>query len=91
MPRRERRSSGEGWPEGSFGHYMYRSGDFVRTVAEAIQRADPGNKERLRRAFPQMVAAFELGGDWTGVPSGYAPRYDADRKRRARPAKAGEE
>lgn len=64
---------------------MYRSGDFVRTVAEAIQRADPTNKERLRRAYPQMVAAFELGGDWTGVPSGFtAPRYDAQRKRARR-------
>lgn len=82
MARRERRPSGERWPEGSFGHYMYRSGDFVRTMAEAIQRADPPNKERLRRAFPQMVAAFELGGDWTGVPEGYLPRYDAHRRAR---------
>ena len=87
MARSKRASESERWPEGSFGQYMYRSGDFVRTVAEAIQRADPLNKERLRRAFPQMVAAFELGGDWTGVPRGYAPRYDAHRKRSARPAK----
>lgn len=88
MRRRERKQKREAWPEGSFGFYMYRSGDFVRTVGEAIQRADPPNKERLRRAFPQMVEAFELGGDWTGVPRGFAPRYDARRKRAARPAKA---
>lgn len=81
MAKGDRRASAERWPEGSFGQYMYRSGDFVRTVAEAIQRADPPNKERLRRAFPQMVAAFELGGDWTGVPEGYLPQYDAHRKR----------
>lgn len=88
VTRRERKLRREAWPEGSFGYYMYRGGDFVRCVAEAIQRADPGNRWRLARAFPQMVAAFELGGDWTGVPKGFAPRYDAHRKRAARPAKA---
>lgn len=84
MGSRERASSGERWPEGSFGHYVYVSGDFVRSVALAIQRADPVNKERLRRAFPQMVASFDLGGNWTGVPSGFAPEYDAQRKRARR-------
>jgi len=62
--------------EGSFGKYLHYSGDFVYTVALAIQRADPHNRERLRRAFPQMVAAFEHHC-WDEPPPGFQPRYNA--------------
>ena len=62
--------------EGSFHWYLFTSGEFVKTVAVAIQRADSVNRESLRLGFPQMVAAFE-SPDWDKPPAGFAPRYDA--------------
>ena len=62
--------------EGSFAKYLWHSGDFVTTVAMAIQRADPTNRARLAVAFPQMVAAFHHH-DWNEAPPGFAPHYQA--------------
>jgi len=62
--------------EGSFGKYIWHSGDFVTSIAISIQRADPENRERLRLAFPQMVAAFEMAS-WDEAPPGFAPHYQA--------------
>ena len=62
--------------EGSFAKYLWFSGDFVATVAKAIQRADPTNLARLELAFPQMVAAFHHH-DWHQAPPGFAPHYQA--------------
>ena len=53
---------------GSFNQYLFQSGAFVTTMARAIQRADVANKERIRRAFPQMVAAYECPSFQAGVP-----------------------
>ncbi len=63
--------------EGSFNWYLTRSGDFVKLIARAIQHADPRNRERLRRAYPQMVAAFEYS-TWDLPPVGFDPVYDAE-------------
>jgi hypothetical protein len=62
--------------EGSFYKYLLFSGDFVTTMARAIQCADPVNRARLRLAFPQMVAAFEHRS-WDEAPPGFAPNYQA--------------
>jgi len=62
--------------EGSFGKYLHHSGDFVATIAKAIQRADPTNLARLELIFPQMVAAFHHH-DWHQAPPGFAPHYQA--------------
>jgi hypothetical protein len=63
---------------GSFSWYMYRSGDFVKTVASAIQLADEFNLDRLSNAYPQMVAAHACS-DWDKAPKGYKPEYDGDK------------
>jgi hypothetical protein len=63
--------------EGSFYKYLLYSGDFVTTMARAIQRADPVNLARLQLAFPQMVAAFKHH-TWDEAPPGFAPQYQAD-------------
>lgn len=74
--RNERRNIAPGRAEeGSANWYLFRAGDFVKTVALAIQRADPMNRERLRLAFPQMVAAFEAE-DWDKPPPGFAAEYN---------------
>jgi len=62
--------------EGSGNWYLFRAGDFVKTVALAIQRADLPNKERLRLAYPQMLAAFEAK-NWDKPPEGWVPEYNA--------------
>jgi len=62
--------------EGSFYKYLRYSGDFVTTIASAIQRADPTNLARLEAAFPQMVAAFRHQ-NWNEAPPGFAPHYQA--------------
>lgn len=63
--------------EGSLEWYLTYSGSFVRALIRAIQVADPRNRERLRLAFPQVVAALEMH-DWHDAPPGFEPRYDAD-------------
>ena len=63
--------------EGSFYKYLRYSGDFVTTIASAIQRADPTNLARLEAAFPQMVAAFRHQ-NWNEAPPGFAPHYQAE-------------
>lgn len=63
--------------EGSIEWYLHYSGGFVRDMVHTIQHADGSNRARLRRAFPQMVAAFEMHS-WTDAPPGFEPRYDAD-------------
>ena len=63
--------------EGTFNWYLYQSGDFVQAMAKALRRADNANKERIRRAFPQMVAAYECKS-WNDVPEGFDPVYNAD-------------
>jgi hypothetical protein len=48
-------------------------------MATAIQRADDVNKERLRKAFPQMCAAHDCSS-WDTVPEGFKePKYNAER------------
>jgi len=68
--------------DGSFKKYLYYSGDFVTTIALAIQRADPINLARLDRAFPQMVAAFRHP-NWLEAPPGFRPHYQAEEGRAA--------
>lgn len=63
--------------EGSFNWYKDRSGGFVQAVAQAIIKADNHNLERLRKAFPQMVAAHECHS-WDDVPEGYEPKYNGE-------------
>ena len=65
--------------EGSFNWYLHRSGDFVKAIAVAIQRADPVNQATLALAFPQMVAAFEYHL-WDEAPADFDPHYQARRK-----------
>jgi hypothetical protein len=62
---------------GSFNFYLYKSGLFVTTMAQAIQHADQENKERIRKAFPQMVAAHECRS-WDDVPFNFKPVYNSD-------------
>lgn len=64
---------------GSFEWYLHPDGggSFVKSLAHCIQRADDINIERLRRAFPQMVAAFEMHS-WFKAPPGFEPRYNAE-------------
>lgn len=62
--------------QGSAHWYLFRAGDFVKTQAVAIQRADAINRERLRLAFPQMVAAFEAS-DWDKPPPCFIAEYNA--------------
>jgi hypothetical protein len=64
---------------GSFNWYLYQSGGFVITVAKAITLADVDNKERLRKAFPQMCAAHDCSS-WDTVPDGFEPKYNAEAK-----------
>lgn len=64
--------------EGCFHWYLFRSGGFVTGIAYAIQAADSTNLEKLRRIYPQMVAAFEMPNDWDTPPSGFSSNvYDA--------------
>ena len=65
--------------KGSFNWYLFNSGSFVTTIAKAIQLADKDNLEKLRSAFPQMVAAFELS-TWDSVPEGFESKYNSERK-----------
>lgn len=60
---------------GSFNHYLRMSGGFVTTLAQAVARADGVNKERLRLAFPQVVAAWEMQ-DWDKAPDAFLPMYN---------------
>jgi hypothetical protein len=62
--------------EGSFNWYLFHSGDFVKTMARAIQKADGDNKARLRKAFPQMCAAHDCHS-WDDIPEGFLPVYNA--------------
>jgi hypothetical protein len=64
--------------QGSFNWYLERSGSFVTTMAKALQAADGNNRERIRKVFPQMVAAIECNS-WDEVPAGFeADRYNAN-------------
>ena len=69
----------EQYKPGSFNWYLFKSGSFVTTMANAIQRADGENKERLRLAFPQMCAAHDCPS-WDTVPEGFDPKYNAEAK-----------
>ena len=62
--------------EGSFWYYRYRAPLHVKHLAEAIYCAPLEDQKKLRRAFPQMVAAYEMA-DKTSPPPGFEPRYDA--------------
>ena len=64
--------------EGSIEWYLKHSGGFVTSLIATIQRADTINRERLRRAFPQVVAAIEMRS-WYKAPPGFEPNYNADR------------
>ena len=61
---------------GCFNQYLYEAGDFVTTLARTMQLADPDNIERLRVAYPQMVAAHDCQS-WNTVPDGFEPVYNA--------------
>lgn len=64
--------------EGSFNWYRNMGGHFVKAMAEAIMRADSCNREKIRKIFPQMVAAYD--GMWDWVPDGFtAPEYNAEK------------
>lgn len=56
--------------QGCFNWYLEMSGSFVTAMAQAIQRADTDNKGRIRKAFPQMIAAYECNC-WENVPEGF--------------------
>jgi hypothetical protein len=62
--------------EGSIEWYLKYSGGFVTALIRCIQVADMQNRERLRLAFPQVVAAIERQS-WMEAPSAFEPRYDA--------------
>lgn len=37
-------------------------GGFIKALAEAMSQADPNNKERIEKAFPDyMIQYFEMG------------------------------
>jgi len=61
----------------SFNWYLRFSGDFLTSLAKLLCLADPVNRERLRRAYPQVVAANE-SNNWDEPPAGFAPRYQAE-------------
>jgi hypothetical protein len=63
---------------GCFEKYLHASGDFVTAMAKAICRADNDNLERIRLAFPQMVAAHECHS-WFDAPEGFEPKYNGGR------------
>lgn len=62
---------------GCFFWYTNRSGSFVTHIANAIQLADLKNLELIKKAYPQMVAAYEMN-DWNLVPKGFAPTYNSE-------------
>jgi len=63
---------------GTFNWYLFQSGKFVTLMAKAIQAADDENKEKIRKVFPQMVAANECHS-WDIVPEGFSePKYNAE-------------
>lgn len=61
--------------QGSIEWYLKYSGGFVQSLVGTIQRADMQNRERLRQAFPQVVAAVEMP-NWNDAPPNFEPRYD---------------
>jgi hypothetical protein len=61
--------------EGSIEWYLKYSGGFVTRLIRCIQVADMENRERLRLAFPQVVAAIETQ-TWMEAPPGFEPRYN---------------
>ena len=62
---------------GSFNWYRFRSGHFVTYMTKVIMHADGEMKQRIYKAFPQMVAAFELD-NWDMSPIGFiSPSYDS--------------
>lgn len=63
---------------GSFNWYRHHAGGFVTHIAKAICKADGDNIARLRRAFPQMVAAHDCKS-WDHVPEGFEPCYNGER------------
>jgi hypothetical protein len=67
---------------GSYDAYRETSGHFVNSFLDCCHRADAHNLVRLKRAFPQMVAAFELwkNGHGDERPRGYPsdPFYHPD-------------
>ena len=62
---------------GCFEWYLRQSGSFVTAMANAICRADKANLERLRLAFPQMIAAWEMPC-WFHTPPGFEATYNAE-------------
>ena len=61
---------------GSLNHYKQFSGSFVLSLIDTMQRADGENRKRLKRAFPQLVAALEMSS-WDKAPPDYPPEYNA--------------
>ena len=74
---------GEGFAEyGSWNYHKHPTshGSFVRAAMEAIKLADDVNVERLRLAFPQLVAAKQER-DWNKAPEGFIHGdYNEDRQ-----------
>ena len=66
---------------GSWHHYWkYDHPDkgFLYHLMEALSIADDDNRERIRRGFPQLVAALE-NRDRDRAPAGFAePEYNAE-------------
>jgi len=62
---------------GCFEWYLRQSGSFVVAQANAICRADKENLERIRRAFPQMIAAWEMPC-WFDIPPSFEAVYNAE-------------
>jgi len=61
---------------GCFWWYRYKAAAYLQHLAEAIYCAPPAELEKLRRVYPQMVAAFEHGNKYEPPPR-FEPRYDA--------------
>ena len=62
--------------KGSFNWYLYCSGNFITYMAKAICEADNNGLKRIRRIFPQMVAAYRMD-DWNKCPSNFPNRYNS--------------
>jgi hypothetical protein len=61
---------------GSLEWHLHLGGDFLKALCRTVQLADEENLARLRRAFPQVVAAWEQHS-WFKAPPGFDPVYNA--------------
>jgi hypothetical protein len=55
--------------EGSMSRYLFGSGGFLTSLANAILYADETNRKAIGIEYPQMIAAFK--GSWHKAPDGF--------------------